>query len=320
MRILITGAAGFIGSHLTERLLGLGHTVTGIDNFDPFYPKSVKQSNLEGALRTPGFTFYECDLFSMGSLLEKKKAEFDLVVHLAARAGVRPSIENPAGYIEANILGTYYVLEWMKKSSCKKMLFASSSSVYGNNRKVPFAENDPVDFPISPYAFTKKSCELLNHNYHHLYRLSIINLRFFTVYGPRQRPDLAIHKFFELIYNDKPVPIYGDGSTGRDYTYISDTVGGIVASADRIAKEKVLFETYNLGNSSPVLLRDLVDTIEKITGRQVRREFLPMQEGDVERTFADIALARVRLGFNPSVPLSEGLKNFKAWFEGKLVY
>ena len=320
MNILVTGAAGFIGSHLSEKLLSDGHTVTGIDNFDAFYPKPVKQSNLEVALRSSNYTFYECDLYNMASLLKSKNSSFDLVIHLAAKAGVRPSIENPESYIEANIIGTYYLLEWMKKGGCKKMIFASSSSVYGNNSKIPFAEKDNVDFPISPYAFTKKSCELLNHNYHHLYNLSIINLRFFTVYGPRQRPDLAIHKFFDLIYNDKPIQIFGDGNTGRDYTYVDDTISGVCAAMDRLEITGPVFETYNLGNSSPVLLNELVDAIEKAAGKKAKREYLPMQDGDVERTFADISLAKEKLLFNPAIPLNVGLNNFKKWYESRLVY
>ncbi len=320
MKILITGAAGFIGSHLSEKLLSLGHKVTGIDNFDPFYLKSIKQSNLEKSLQSENFKFIPCDLSEIKNNLSGNENDFDLVIHLAAKAGVRPSIENPHSYIETNILGTFHVLEWMKNTGCHKLIFASSSSVYGNNKKIPFHESDSVDRPISPYALTKKSCELLNYNYYHLYDLSIINLRFFTVYGPRQRPDLAIHKFFDLIYNDKPIQLFGDGRTGRDYTFIADTIQGICSSVERISKEQKIYETYNLGNSKPVLLKDLIEDIENIIGKKAIRKYLPMQEGDVDLTFADITLAKQMLGYSPSTPLHEGLLKFKEWFDRKLVY
>ena len=320
MKILITGAAGFIGSHLSEKLLSLGHSVTGIDNFDPFYAKSVKQSNLEKSLQSVNYRFFPCDLSEIKNTFTGKEFEFDLVIHLAAKAGVRPSIENPHSYIETNILGTFHVLEWMKNSACRKMIFASSSSVYGNNKKIPFHESDSVDQPISPYAFTKKSCELINYNYFHLYNLSIINLRFFTVYGPRQRPDLAIHKFFDLIYNEKPIQLFGDGKTGRDYTFVNDTVQGICSSVDRITSGQKLFETYNLGNSKPVLLKDLIEDIENVIGKKAIRNYLPMQDGDVDLTFADITQAKQMLGYSPSTPLREGLLKFKEWFDNKLVY
>jgi UDP-glucuronate 4-epimerase len=317
MKILLTGAAGFIGSHLSEKLLSLDHQVTGIDNFDPFYHPSIKRANLEKCITNPNFNLIHSDLSEIKFVINNHENHFDLVVHLAAKAGVRPSIENPQAYIDANIVGTFHVLEWMKNSGCKKMIFASSSSVYGNNKKIPFSESDPVDRVISPYAFTKKSCELMNHNYFHIYDLSIINLRFFTVYGPRQRPDLAIHKFFELLYNDEPISIFGDGTTGRDYTYINDTINGIVASVNRIMSEKKLFEIFNLGNSKPILLRDLVDNIEKVVGKKANKKFLPMQDGDVELTYADISLAKQVLGYNPATSLQEGLKNFKEWYENK---
>ncbi len=320
MKILITGAAGFIGSHLSEKLLSLGHAVTGIDNFDPFYSKSIKQSNLEISLQSENFRFIPCDLSEIKNVLPGNENCFDLVIHLAAKAGVRPSIENPHSYIETNILGTFHLLEWMKNTGCRKLIFASSSSVYGNNKKIPFHESDSVDRPISPYALTKKSCELLNYNYYHLYDLSIINLRFFTVYGPRQRPDLAIHKFFDLIYNDKPIQLFGDGRTGRDYTFIGDTIQGICSSVERISKEQKIYETYNLGNSKPVLLKDLIEDIENIIGKKAIRKYLPMQEGDVDLTFADITLAKQMLGYSPSTPLHEGLLKFKEWFDRKLVY
>jgi UDP-glucuronate 4-epimerase len=313
MNIFITGAAGFIGSHLSEKLLSEGHSVTGIDNFDPFYPAEIKRKNLAQSLCSDKFKFYEGDIRHINGVVDKKYHP-DLVIHLAAKAGVRPSIENPESYISTNINGTFSVLEWMRSNGCKKMVFASSSSVYGNN-KIPFTESDSVDGPISPYAFTKKSCELLNHTYHHLHAFDIINLRFFTVYGPRQRPDLAIHKFFKLIKSDKAIDIYGDGSTGRDYTYIDDIISGIVSSVKRVKENNSLFETINLGNSKPVLLNELVDTIERMCGKNAERNYKPMQEGDVDRTFADISQAREKLGYNPSTTLENGLKNFLHWYE-----
>jgi UDP-glucuronate 4-epimerase len=316
MKILITGAAGFIGSYVTEKLISLGNDVTGIDNFDPFYKKQIKESNLQKSLSSQRFKFIEGSINDISSLLKNEEDRYDVVIHLAAKAGVRPSIENPAAYIDTNILGTFSVLEWMKAGHCNNLIFASSSSVYGNNRKTPFSESDAVDHPISPYAFTKKSCELMNFNYHHLYDLNIINLRFFTVYGPRQRPDLAIHKFFDQIYRNDPLSIFGDGSTGRDYTYIDDIVNGIHNSIELIGlKRKKIFDTFNLGNSSPVLLRDLITWIEKISGRKAVIKNLPMQEGDVDLTFADISKAKKNLKYQPHVKLEEGLSRFKEWYE-----
>ena len=317
MNILLTGAAGFIGSHLSERLLMLGHSVIAIDNFDPFYPKEIKRSNLERCLQSKDFVFHEIGISEIDSVISSKNLPVDLVIHLAAKAGVRPSIENPSAYIETNIIGTHHVLEWMKNNDCKKMIFASSSSVYGNNPKTPFSESDAVDSPISPYAFTKKSCELLNYTYHHLYDIDIINLRFFTVYGPRQRPDLAIHKFFDLIYNEKPIQIFGDGKTGRDYTYIDDTINGICASIDLIHSANNIYEIINLGNSKPVLLNELVDSIERVTGKKAKRTYLPMQEGDVDLTYADISVAAKKLNFLPGTTLQDGLNNFKIWYENR---
>ena len=262
MEIFITGAAGFIGSHLSERLLAEGHSVTAIDNFDPFYPRAVKLDNLRQCLTSKKFRLHEGDITEIGSVIGEGSYKPDVVIHLAARAGVRPSIDNPSAYISTNVRGTFAVLEWMKNTGCKKMIFASSSSVYGNNR-IPFTEKDSVDAPISPYAFTKKSCELMNHTYYHLHGFSIINLRFFTVYGPRQRPDLAIHKFFRLIGDNKSIDIYGDGTTGRDYTYIDDIISGIRSSVERISLNGPLYEIINLGNSKPVQLSELVEAIER---------------------------------------------------------
>lgn len=316
MNVLITGVAGFIGSHLAEKLLSHGHAVTGIDNFDPFYPREIKQANLLISKQSSNFKFIEADIKNISSVFETE--HFDFIVHLAAKAGVRPSIENPEAYIETNISGTQHLLEWMKKRNFKKLIFASSSSVYGNNRKTPFSESDSVDQPISPYAFTKKACELMNYNYHHLYDISIINLRFFTVYGPRQRPDLAIHKFFDLMTKDLPLQIFGDGNTGRDYTFIDDIVEGINRAVERInLSERKLFEIINLGNSKPVLLKDLVESIETVFGKKAIKKKMPMQEGDVDLTFADISTAKRLLNYDPQIILSEGLMRFKTWYDSK---
>ena len=316
MNVLITGVAGFIGSHLSEKLLSHGHAVTGIDNFDPFYPREIKQANLLISKQSSNFKFIEADIKNISSVFETE--HFDFIVHLAAKAGVRPSIVNPEAYIETNISGTQHLLEWMKKRNFKKLIFASSSSVYGNNRKTPFSESDSVDQPISPYAFTKKACELMNYNYHHLYDISIINLRFFTVYGPRQRPDLAIHKFFDLMTKDLPLQIFGDGNTGRDYTFIDDIVEGINRAVERInLSERKLFEIINLGNSKPVLLKDLVESIETVFGKKAIKKKMPMQEGDVDLTFADISTAKRLLNYDPQIILSEGLLRFKTWYDSK---
>ncbi len=316
MEIFITGAAGFIGSHLSEKLLAEGHKVTAIDNFDPFYPRAVKLNNLKNCFHSKNFRLHEGDINDINSVLGETGYNPDLVIHLAAKAGVRPSIENPAAYISANIKGTLSLLEWMKKNGCKKMIFASSSSVYGNNA-TPFSEKDSVDAPISTYAFTKKSCELMNYTYHHLHGFSIINLRFFTVYGPRQRPDLAIHKFFKLMSENKPIDIYGDGSTGRDYTYIDDIISGISSSINRITTKENLYDIINLGNSSPVTLNQLVEAIEITIGRKAEKKYKPMQDGDVNKTFADITRAKEILGYNPTTSLSAGLMSFLKWHEKK---
>ena len=314
--ILITGAAGFIGSHTAEKFLQRGCNVIGFDNFDSFYPREIKERNLKTALAVKNFSFIEGDITKISDL-EKLPAEIDLVIHLAAKAGVRPSIENPSAYINTNINGTQNILEWMRKRKISKMIFASSSSVYGNNLKVPFSETDNVDFPISPYAFTKKACELINHNYHHLYNIDIINLRFFTVYGERQRPDLAIHKFTKNIFEGKPIPMFGDGSTARDYTYIADIVNGIAASYDYLISHNDVFEIINLGNSSPVDLKTLIEKIYTATGATTQIEKLPKQAGDVERTFADISKANFFLNYEPRTTLDEGLKKFAEWFKSE---
>ncbi|WP_461632292.1 GDP-mannose 4,6-dehydratase [Labilibaculum euxinus] len=314
--ILVTGCAGFIGSHLSEKLLLLGYKVIGIDNFDSFYPRNIKEENMNPFFQNSSFTFHELDL-RIDSSLDIIEDPIDLVVHLAGKAGVRPSIEDPQGYIDSNITATRNVLDFMRKKGIKKLAFASSSSVYGNNKEVPFSENHNVDRAISPYAFSKKSCEVLNHSYHHLYDLDIINMRFFTVFGPRQRPDLAIHKFLKLFRNKQPIPMFGDGSTARDYTFVDDTVDGIVKSCNYLFNHKQVFETINLGNSYPILLRDMIEIIAKNAECEPQINHLPMQAGDVEQTYADISRAKELIGYNPQVSFEEGIKRFITWFDNQ---
>ncbi|MCP4263938.1 MAG: SDR family NAD(P)-dependent oxidoreductase [Planctomycetes bacterium] len=307
-KVLITGAAGFIGSHLCERLLGEGLEVVGIDNFDDFYDPKIKHRNISTCLNNKNFQLIEADIRDKAAM-DKAVAGIEIIVHLAAKAGVRPSIAEPLLYNDVNINGTMVLLEAANKHKVGKFIFASSSSVYGNNKKVPFSEDDNVDFPISPYAATKKACELICHTYHHLYEISITCLRFFTVYGPRQRPDLAIHKFSRLIEQEKPIPVYGDGSMMRDFTYIDDIIEGIIAAMNKCEG----FNIYNLGESQPVTVNDLISAIEKTLDKKAIREYLPLQPGDVNRTFADVAKAIRELGYNPSTPITDGLAKFTSW-------
>jgi len=312
-KILLTGAAGFIGSHVVEHLLHQGHQVFGIDNFDDFYSRSIKEQNLSECLLNPSFTFIEGNVGDVASLFQDTK--FDLVIHLAAKAGVRPSIAQPEQYIDANLSQTMALLQWMKAHGMNKLVFASSSSVYGNNVKVPFAESDPVDHPISPYAFTKKAGELLTHTFHHLADIDVINLRFFTVYGERQRPDLAIYKFAKAMLNDQPITLYGNGSTSRDYTYVGDIVQGIIASMDYLMIHSPVFETINLGSKTPIQLIDLVQSLEEIIGKTATIEWMQMQDGDVDLTFADIQKAEKLLHYSPQISLMEGLARFVSWLK-----
>jgi len=314
MKILITGCAGFIGSHLTEALLASGHSVVGIDNFDAFYPKEQKLRNLSDAQKNKNFSFHEIDICHVNEF-EVLPQDADIVIHLAAKAGVRPSIMTPKDYIDTNITGTFNILEWMVRHGIKKMVFGSSSSVYGNNKKIPFSESDNVDKPISPYAFTKKAAELLTYNYHHLYKLDIINLRFFTVYGPRQRPDLAIRKFIEKIKVGEPIHLFGDGSTARDYTFVSDIVDGIISAMHFVNSNTNVYETINLGNNSPVKLNDMVSCIYKTINAKPNLVYSPMQPGDVDITYADISKAGRLLNYKPKVSFEEGIKKFVDWLE-----
>ncbi|MGD2093614.1 MAG: GDP-mannose 4,6-dehydratase [Phycisphaerales bacterium] len=308
-KVLVTGAAGFIGSHLCERLLSDGCEVIGVDNFDDFYDPQIKRRNVEDCLRNKNFKLVEADIRDSTAMDNALSDDIEIIVHLAARTGVRPSIEEPLLYADVNINGTMILLEAAKEHKVNKFIFGSSSSVYGNNEKVPFSENDNVDFPISPYAATKIACELTCHTYSHLYGMSITCLRFFTVYGPRQRPDLAIHKFAKLIEQDKPIPVYGDGSMMRDFTYIDDIIAGAIAAMEKCEG----FNIYNLGESKPITVNDLIAEIEKALGKSVKKEHLPLQPGDVERTYADVTKASRELGYNPSTSIQLGLENFVGW-------
>ena len=310
MKVLITGAAGFIGSHLCERLLAGGWNVVGVDNFDDFYDPGIKRENIKICLENPDFRLVEADIRDSAAMDGAVGDDIDVIVHLAAKAGVRPSIEQPLLYADVNVNGTMVLLEAAKKHKIGKFVFASSSSIYGNNRKVPFSEEDNVDFPISPYAATKKACELLCHTYHHLENMSVTCLRYFTVYGPRQRPDLAIHKFAKLIEQGQAIPVYGDGSMMRDFTYIDDIIDGTTAAIEKCNG----FNIYNLGESQPITVNDLIAEIEKALGKKAVREKLPPQPGDVERTYADVTKAEKDLGYKPSTSIRDGLEKFTAWF------
>lgn len=307
---VVTGAAGFIGSHVSERLLTDGWRVTGIDNFDTFYDPEIKHRNLRETLKSDQFTLVEGDVRDEHVVNRVMRDGVDVVIHLAARAGVRPSIECPRLYEEVNVGGTCVLLEAVRQHGVRRFVFASSSSVYGNNKEVPFAESDNVDFPISPYAATKKAGELLCHTYHHLYGIDITCLRLFTVYGPRQRPDLAIHKFARLMEAGEAIPVFGDGTTLRDYTYVDDIAAGILAAVDRCKGYRI----FNLGNDRPVTLKDLISALETTFGKKAIWHRLPVQEGDVERTHADISRARAELDWEPTTDLQTGLVRFAKWF------
>lgn len=310
--ILVTGCAGFIGSHVCTGLLNKGFRVIGVDNFDPFYDRSVKEANLARFNTHPAFSFYELDITAGLDAVEP--GNIQVIIHLAAKAGVRPSIEDPAGYLHVNIVGTQKVHEFMLARKIGKLIFASSSSVYGNNKKIPFSEEDNVDNPISPYAFTKKAGELMNYTFHHLYNIDVINLRFFTVYGPGQRPDLAIHQFIKKITRDQPLVLFGDGQTARDYTYIDDTVSGIFNALEYCMKNTGVYTTVNLGNNKPVKLNELVDIIYAAMGKEKNVVFQAMQPGDVDITFADITKAGALFNYRPATGMEAGIRKFIAWF------
>jgi UDP-glucuronate 4-epimerase len=309
--VLVTGGAGFIGSHLVDRLLADGERVTVIDNFNDFYSPVIKRTNVETHQRNDHYTLVEGDIRDETLVRRTFTAgRFDQVIHLAAMAGVRPSIKNPALYHEVNLTGTGNILEAIREFHVPHLIFASSSSVYGNNKKVPFSETDPVDHPISPYAATKKAGELMCHTYHHLYGIKTACLRFFTVYGPRQRPEMAISKFTDLIYRGETLEVFAEGKSQRDYTYIDDIIDGI----DTARRADYSYEIINLGRSDTVVLTDLINLIEQALGRKANVRLAPNQPGDVEQTFADISKARVLLGFNPRVSIKDGVHKYVAWY------
>jgi UDP-glucuronate 4-epimerase len=311
--ILVTGGAGFIGSHLVDRLLAEGEwRVWVVDDFNDFYAPQVKRENVREHLRSDSYRLHEADIRDRVALEEIfKEAAFDCIVHLAARAGVRPSLQEPMLYAETNINGTLNLLELAREHEVKQFVFGSSSSVYGINAKVPFSEDDPIRQPISPYAATKAAGELICHTYSHLYGIRCLCLRFFTVYGARQRPDLAIHKFAKLIVEGRAIPVFGDGTTRRDYTYIDDIIAGVRASIDY---DKSDYEVFNLGESRTVELNELIALLEKELGRRAVIDRQPMQPGDVPQTFADVSKARRLLAYNPQTKIEDGIKRFVEWF------
>ena len=311
MVILVTGGAGFIGSHLTERLLGRGDSVVVLDNLNDYYDPSIKKRNLSKIIEDPAATFVQGDIRDADQLDKLFTGnKFDVIVHLAARAGVRPSLEQPLLYEDVNCRGTLNLLECARKYGVSRFVFASSSSVYGNVKEIPFLEDARIDRPVSPYAATKAAGELYCHNYHHLYGVSSTCLRFFTVYGPRQRPDMAIHKFTALIDKGEPLPFYGDGTTERDYTYYTDIIDGVVASIDR----DLGFEILNLGESQTTKLTELVEIIETSLGKKAQLTRLPMQPGDVTITCADVSKARKLLDYKPTTTVAEGVGRFVEWY------
>jgi UDP-glucuronate 4-epimerase len=308
MKVLITGVGGFIGSSLAKALLDLGNIVYGIDNFDKYYSKEQKLENIK-YLNNPDFTFLHLDILEINKL--KVDFSFDVIIHLAAKAGVRNSIKNPISYFKNNVEGTIKVLDYAVKNNVEKVIFASSSSVYGENKRIPWNEESEL-LPISPYACSKISCENLGYTYSKLHNIKFISLRFFTVYGPKQRPDLAIHKFVKKISNNEEIEIYGTGDTFRDYTYISDIIEGIIKS---IEYEGRGFEIFNLGNNKTISLLKLISTIEEVLGKNAFMKFLPHQPGDAPKTFADISKSKNLLGYSPKTNLKEGIENFYKWYK-----
>ena len=334
---LVTGGAGFIGSHLVEKLLSEGNKVINVDNFNNYYDVNIKINNViesVGIQKNENLTLTNLknevesnvnnyileivdirDINEMSRIFEENK--IDVVVHLAAMAGVRPSIQDPLLYEEVNVRGTMNVLELMKKNDIKKFVCASSSSVYGNNEKVPFSEEDNVDRTISPYAATKKTCEIIAHTYFYLYNIDTVMLRFFTVYGPRQRPDLAIHKFTKMISRGEKIPFYGDGTTQRDYTYIEDIIDGVIKSIKYVEENKNVYEIINLGESETISLKKMVETIEKELKIKAILDIQPMQDGDVNRTYANVSKAKEILKYKPETKFGDGIKKFISWYNNK---
>ncbi len=310
MTILVTGGAGFIGSHVCESLLRENHAVICIDNFDDFYDPNIKERNIRACIAHQSFRLIRNDILNYEALSRVFRSQsIDAVIHLAARAGVRPSIQNPVLYQRVNIEGTMNILEALKEFSIKKFIMASSSSVYGNSEKVPYTETDSVDNAISPYAATKKACEVLAYTYHHLYNIDTFCLRFFTVYGPRQRPEMAIHNFTRAIRQGDRVKLFGDGTSQRDYTYIDDITDGVLKCLNHFGG----YEILNLGESQTTTLKDLVKLIEDEAGLKAKIQWLPKQAGDVQITFADISKAKKLIGYNPKTQIKAGIKNFVQW-------
>ncbi|SJZ58974.1 Nucleoside-diphosphate-sugar epimerase [Cetobacterium ceti] len=334
---LITGGAGFIGSTLSERILKDGNRVIAIDNFNDFYDYKIKVKNvlevnnkkhnfekeskeltikkLQEIVNSENYKLEYADIRDLKELeriFEENK--IDIVIHLAGLGGVRPSIEDPLLYEEVNVRGTNNIFEVMRRKGVKKILAASSSSVYGNNESVPFKETDIVDFAISPYAASKKANEVLAHTYHHLFNIDVGMLRFFTVFGPRQRPDLAIYKFTKLIDENKEIPFFGDGSTSRDYTYVDDIVKGVMLLSDYVEKNNNVYEISNIGGNDPVSLREMVETIEEVLGKEAKINYLPMQPGDVNRTYADLTKIQNLVGYSADNTFKEGIEKFVKWY------
>lgn len=310
-RVLVTGAAGFIGSHLSDALLARGDEVIGVDNFNTYYDPAIKRGNLGRALSMDRFSLHEldiCDEAALNALFEKTRPE--VVVHLAARAGVRPSLQDPNLYHRVNVIGGQHVLDACRKYTPSHLVFASSSSVYGGSTDIPFRETDPVMRPVSPYAATKRMNELQAHVYQHVYGVRTTMLRFFTVYGPRQRPDMAIHKFTKMILAGEPIPMFGDGSTQRDYTYIDDIIDGVVRAVDTPFD----YEIFNLGESHTTTLRELIALLERHIGKKALIDQQPMQAGDVEVTYANVDHARALLGYDPRTNMDKGIASFVAWY------
>lgn len=317
---LITGGAGFIGSTLADKLLAEGSKVIVIDNFCDFYDVAIKEQNVKHNLFSGNYRLYRDDIRDKNAVERIfKEYDIDCVIHLAAMAGVRPSIENPVLYQEVNCVGTQILLEVMKAHRVKSLVMASSSSVYGNCKEAPFKESFTVDFAISPYAATKKANEVMTHVYHSLEGMSVIMLRFFTVYGPRQRPDLAINKFTRLLQEGGVIPIFGDGTTSRDYTYIDDIVDGVIRSIRYVENHKAVYEIINLGNSNPMSLMEMITTIARVIGVEPKLNKLPMQPGDVDMTYADISKAQDLLGYDPKTSFEQGITRFVLWLSGKSV-
>lgn len=312
---LITGGAGFIGSHLADELLSRNNKVIVMDNFNNFYNPKIKENNIKHNILNPNYKVERIDIRNkeeVDRVFEENK--IDNIMHLAAMAGVRPSIEAPVLYQEVNCLGSQNILEAMKRYGVKNIVFASSSSVYGNTKTVPFKETDIVDYAISPYAATKKANEVMAHVYHKLFGFNVIMLRFFTVYGERQRPDLAINKFTRMILEEKPIPVFGDGSTSRDYTYVNDIIDGVTKSLKYVEEHDNVYEILNLGESEPITLNQMIETIERAVGKKAIIDRKPMQPGDVDRTYADISKAKQLIGYEPKTSFKDGIQNFVNWY------